>query len=79
MASTLEVLQRRQEKGEFQLDRRDSTYGRLQLVTGYDPRLFVADPEMGGDEAQPLMGSARCSALDLSLTPHLPLMDGEER
>jgi hypothetical protein len=59
VASDLSYLVQQRIQREQQLGQLvgDSTYGRMQVVTGYNPRFFVADPDMGqedsGDRARP--------------------------
>jgi hypothetical protein len=63
------VMQRVQRERQIGLDRRDSTYCRLKLVTGYNPRLLVADPDMdqpdGGDGLNPIALYSGGSSLDV--------------
>jgi hypothetical protein len=44
------VLKRIQRERQLGLDQRDSAYARVQVVSGYNPRLFVADPDFGQPE-----------------------------
>jgi hypothetical protein len=59
VASDLSYLVQQRIQREKQLGQLvgDCTYGRVQVVTGYNPRFFVADPDMGhedtGDRARP--------------------------
>jgi hypothetical protein len=59
VASDLSYLVQQRIQREQQLGQPmgDSQHCRMQLVTGYNPRLFVADPDMGqpdnGDRARP--------------------------
>lgn len=40
-----EVMQRIKRERQLGLDDRDSTYRPLQIVSGYNPRVFIADVE----------------------------------
>lgn len=74
---SLQVLQRRKQMGDLHQMPGDCSYGRLRAVKGY--RQFIADPDMGGDEAQPGISTPRASTLDLSLSPLMPFVNAKER
>ena len=49
------VSQLRRERGEFGPGAFDRNHQPLHMITGYSPRVFVADvDEFGGDSAQPV-------------------------
>lgn len=55
------VLERVKQERQLNLQGGDSTYQPLRIISGYNPRLFVADPDFGqpdpGDGAHPNLPS----------------------
>lgn len=58
-------LQRRREELQGRTGAFDSSHQRLRTITGYNPRVFVAEvDEMGGDTANPVPVTVALGAVD---------------